>query len=139
MNTRFRVLALTTTSLIFAATSHGASKEVVWPADAVVFKQVIPGISKAALWGDPSKGAYATLTRFTRGTRADWHTHSHDIRVVVISGTFIYDSGSGERRLGPGSYLLRPAGVKHVSGAGAEADCVFLEESDGAFDHAAAK
>lgn len=46
----------------------------------------------------------------------------------------VYDSGGGEKRLGPGSYLLQPKGVKHTSGAADEADCVFLEESAGPFD-----
>ena len=39
------------------------TNEIVWPADKVQFKEVMPGISKAVLWENPS-GAYAALTRF---------------------------------------------------------------------------
>ena len=110
------------------------TKEVVIPAGQMQFKEAAPGVIKAVLWGDPTKGAYATITKFAKGTKNALHTHSHDIKVVVISGTFVYDSGSGEKRLGPGSYVSQPAGAQHTSGAGEDADCLFLEESNGAFD-----
>lgn len=116
------------------AKKAGSNREAVMPAAEMKFKEAIPGVSKAVLWGDPAKGKYATITRFTKGQKNPLHTHSHDIRIVVISGTMVYDSRSGEKKLGPGSYLLQPKGVRHTSGAGDEADCVFLEESDGPFD-----
>jgi quercetin dioxygenase-like cupin family protein len=112
----------------------GGGKEVVWPADKLQFKEAIPGVSKAVLWGNPDKGAYGAITRFSKGTKNTLHTHSHDIKIIVISGSFVYDSGSGEKRLGAGSYLMQPGGLKHTSGAGSDADCVFFEESSGAFD-----
>lgn len=111
-----------------------AAKEVVWPADQLQFKPVQPGITKAVLWGDPTKGAYGALTRFAAGTKVPLHTHSHDIKVVVISGTFVYGTTGGEQRLGPGSYLFEPGGKKHTSGAEAGADCLFFEESPGKWD-----
>ena len=114
-------------------------REVVIPAGQMQFKDAAPGVLKAVLWGDPGKGAYATITKFALGTKNALHTHSHDIKVVVISGIFVYDSGSGEKRLGAGSYLFEPAGVKHTSGAGLDTDCLFFEESDGAFDLKPAK
>jgi quercetin dioxygenase-like cupin family protein len=46
----------------------------------------------------------------------------------------VYDCGTGEKRLGPGSYLFEPAGLKHTAGAGEDADCVFFEEGSGAFN-----
>jgi quercetin dioxygenase-like cupin family protein len=138
---RRTVLALGIVVLALSALPAGAGEEaatagqeVIWPADQVVFKEVIPGVSKAILWGNPEKGAYGSLTRFAKGQRNPLHTHSNAIKIVVVSGTFVYDSGAGEKALGPGSYLLQPAGVKHVSGAGADADCLFFEESDGLFD-----
>ena len=82
----------------------------------------------------PTKGKYATITKFVKGTKNALHIHSHDIRIVVISGTLLYNSGSSEKRLGPGSYLLQPRGLRHMSGASDDADCIFFEESDGPFD-----
>src|SRR2546422_8581859 len=111
-----------------------AAKEVVMMADQMQFKEAIPGVTKAVLWGDPAKGPYATITRFAKGFKVGTHHHSHNIKAVVISGTFVYDSGGGEQRLGPGSYLFEPKGKDHNSGAGDDVDCVFLEQGDGAFD-----
>jgi quercetin dioxygenase-like cupin family protein len=116
------------------ALGAGSSGEVVMPAGQMQFKEIVPGATRAVLWGDPDKGAHAAVTRFTKGLKVALHTHTHDFRIVVISGTFVYDSGSGEKRLGPGSYLRQPGGVPHVSGAGNNAECVFFLESDGAFD-----
>lgn len=61
------------------------------------------------------------------------------IKLVVISGTFVYNTGGGERKLGPGSFLLEPAGLKHTSDASADSDLLFFEESDGPFDITPAK
>jgi quercetin dioxygenase-like cupin family protein len=119
-----------------APPAHKATrpKEMVMMADQMQFKEMMPGVSKAVLWGDPAKGPYGTITRFSKGFKAGKHYHSHNIKAVVISGTLVYDSGSGEQRLGPGSYLFEPKGKHHNSGAGDDADCVFLEQGDGAFD-----
>lgn len=122
-----------------AADKPAATKEVVWPGAGMRFMQVIPGVGKVVLWGDATNGAYAAITRFAKGQKNPLHTHSHDIKMVIISGTWLYDSGTGERRLGAGSYLLVPAGQKHTSGAGDDADCVFFEESDGPFELLPAK
>ncbi|HSS43895.1 MAG TPA: DUF4437 domain-containing protein [Thermoanaerobaculia bacterium] len=121
------------------APEKAVSREVVIPAGQMAFKEAAAGVLKSALWGDPTKGAYATITKFARGTRNALHTHTHDIKVVVISGTFVYNSGSGDQRLGPGSYVFEPGGMKHTSGAGLDSDCLFFEESDGAFDLKPAK
>ena len=114
-------------------------KDVVMTADRMEFKQIGPGVTKSVLWGDPAKGPYATITRFSRGFKAGKHYHSANIKVVVISGTFVYDAGNGEQRLKAGSYVYEPKGKQHSSSAGDSADCVFLEEGDGAFDMIKAK
>jgi quercetin dioxygenase-like cupin family protein len=147
MNQRTPFAIALAASLAFAGASvasppehKGAGhKEVVMTADQMQFKEVMPGVSKATLWGDPAKGSYAAITRFSKGFKTPMHHHSRNVKLVVISGTFVYDSGSGEQRLGPGSYLFETKGVKHTSGAGDDADCVFMEELDGPFDMIEAK
>lgn len=142
MNSKVRVaIALTACLTMIGASpakapAHRATapREVVMMAGQMQFKEMAPGVSKAVLWGDPAKGPYATITRFSKGYKIAMHYHSHNIKAVVISGTFVYDSGSGEQRLGPGSYLFEPKRKHHTSGAGDDEDCVFLEESDGPFD-----
>lgn len=117
-----------------AMAADEAGRELVRPADSISFSEVIPGVSKAVLWGDPGKGPYATLTKFAKGTKNALHTHTRDIRLVVVSGTLVEDFGNGPQRLGPGSYVFEPAGKPHTNGAGDDAECVFVEQSDGPFD-----
>jgi quercetin dioxygenase-like cupin family protein len=116
-----------------------AQREVVLPADQMHFKEAMQGVSRAVLWGNPDKGPYASITRFSKGFKVGRHYHSHNIKAVIISGTFVYDSGNGEKRLGPGSYLFEPRGLRHSSAAGGDEDCVFLEQGDGPFDLKMAK
>jgi quercetin dioxygenase-like cupin family protein len=129
-------LALAAFFMILAASpvaSKSAAKDRVVPAGEMQFKEGLPGISKAVLWGDPTKGPYGGITRFNKGTKVDWHTHPHDIKAVVISGTLLYDNGSGEKRLGPGSFVQERSGIKHTTAASSDSDLVFFEEGSGPF------
>jgi quercetin dioxygenase-like cupin family protein len=115
------------------ASKSVAPKDMVVPADQMKFQQSMTGISRFVLWGDPGKGPYGAITRFVKGTKVGWHTHPHDIKAVIISGTLLYDNGSGEKRLGPGSFLQERASIKHTTAASAESDLEFFEEGAGAF------
>lgn len=137
MKTLTKVTVALALTLLVAATamSHKtAGKDMVVSGDHLEFVQAMPGISKAMLWGDPTKGPYGAITRFAKGTKVDWHTHSHDIKAVVISGTLLYNNGSGEQRLGPGSFLQERAAVKHTTAATADSDVEFYEQGSGPFD-----
>ena len=39
-------------------------------ADEAKFKEVVPGVSKAVLWGDPDKRPYGAFTKFVPGFAA---------------------------------------------------------------------
>ena len=95
-----------------------------------------PGIRIADLWGDHTKGAYGAFLKFPAGFMAPLHTHTHDIRAVILSGTYLQTpEGKPQVRLGPGSYMLQPGGnYRHVSGCDAASDCVLFIESEGPFD-----
>ena len=108
-------------------------KEIVWPSDKMQYKEVIPGVTQTVLWGDPSKGKYGAITKFAPGTMHKLHTHTNNIKIVVISGTFVYKTDEGEWKLGPGSYLLQPGGKKHISGT-TEEGCTFFQEGSNKFD-----
>ncbi len=110
-------------------------KEVIISAAQLHFEEAVPGVSKATLWGDPAKGSYGAITRFAKGTKVALHTHSHDIKIVVISGTLVYGTPSGgEKRLGPGSFLHERGGIQHTTAAADDSELMFFEESTGAFD-----
>ncbi len=146
LKTMARVTVLTAGTLVVlvtaqprvaaAKTKSGSSKEVVWPARDITFEQTpAKGVTKADLWGNAAKGAHGSLVKFAAGTDNGLHTHTYDIKAVVVSGNFLYGSGEEPaKKLGPGSYLFIPAGMKHTSGCDAGADCLFFEEQPGKFD-----
>ena len=98
------------------------------------FKEVVPGVSKASLWGDDSKGAYGAFTKFAPGYDAGLHTHTHDVWLVVLKGAYIYKDDAGEKRVGPGEFIRVPGGLKHSSRGDAKEGALFYEEASGKFD-----
>src|SRR5947207_1297593 len=92
------------------------------------------GPQLAVLWGDPMKGGYGTFAKFAPDTHHPLHTHPNMVRVVIVSGTFLYgDEGQEPKELGPGSYLMVPGGHKHVSGCKAGAECVLFQSGTAKF------
>ena len=95
-----------------------------------------PGVKIAKLWGDPATGAFGAFFKLPPGFAAPLHTHTHPMKIVIVSGTYIQrPEGSSEFRLGPGSYLMQPGGVyRHTTRCDASSECVFFVEGDGPFD-----
>ena len=95
-----------------------------------------PGVMIADLWGDHTKGAYGSITKFPAGFAAPLHTHTNGMKIVIISGTFIAGpEGKPEVRLGPGSYFWQPGGnYHHTTACDKASECVFFSESPGKFD-----
>ena len=93
-----------------------------------------PGPTISPLWGDPTKGPYGAIQKFPAGFSAPLHTHAANHKIVVISGTWIHgEPGKPDVRLGPGSYLFQPGGMKHTTACDAASECVFFLESSGKF------
>lgn len=73
--------------------------------------------------GDPEKeGFYILRARFGPGVFSSPHYHSTDRHVTVIKGTWYTGSDASFDRdktvpLGPGSYMMHPAGAVHYDGA----------------------
>ena len=68
------------------------------------------------------------------------HSHSSDQKVVGVSGTFEFQvEGEAMRELGPGSYVMTPAGVKHSSKCKEGSECIYFEEQPGKSDFIPAK
>ena len=103
-------------------------------ADGAKFKEMMPGVSKAALWGDPDRGSYGAFTKFGPGFDAGMHTHTNDVWIVVLKGAYLYKDAAGEKRVGPGDFIRIPGGMKHGSGGDANEGALFYEESSGKFD-----
>jgi quercetin dioxygenase-like cupin family protein len=99
------------------------------------FKEVVPGVKKKVLWGNHDTGPYVAFTKFDPGLANPLHTHTSEVRIVVLRGAYLYTpQGGKQRRIGPGSYISVPGGLPHVSAADAKAGALFYEESPGGFD-----
>jgi quercetin dioxygenase-like cupin family protein len=115
-------------------------KKVIFvSADQAKFADTNPGVSMAAIWGDTSKGAHGTFTKFAPGYDAGMHTHTNDVWIVVVKGAYLYKDDAGEKRVGPGDFLRVPGGHKHWSGGDAKEGALFYEEGSGKFDLIQAK
>jgi quercetin dioxygenase-like cupin family protein len=99
------------------------------------------GMQFAVLSGDPKTGAYTQVRKVPPGTDNPLHTHSSELKNVIISGTWYTGPDSASARdFGPGSVIVMPANWVHVSGCRAGSECVFYQEGSGRFDfHPAAK
>jgi quercetin dioxygenase-like cupin family protein len=140
------LLAVGAAALMFIAWSVGRvqgqqdmAKVISVSADHATFKETTKGVSGATIWGDPEKGAHASFTKFAPGYDAGMHTHTNDVWIVGIKGTYLYKDDAGEKRVGSGSFLRVPGGHKHWSGGDPKEGALFYEESSGKFDLIPAK
>jgi quercetin dioxygenase-like cupin family protein len=107
-----------------------AASDIKWVPD-----EKEEGAWQAVLWGDPKKSAYGALGKWSAGKSVPLHSHTRDIRGVMIAGTFVIGvEGMAKKELPSGSYLSLPGGVQHTTECKAGADCVFFSEQDGPFD-----
>ena len=127
-------MALAVTMGLAQTDSGKTTGPIYASADKATFTERLPGVSMAVVWGDPEKGAHATLTKFVPGYDAGMHSHSSALTLVVIKGAYLYKDDAGEKRVGAGDVLRIPAGHKHWSGGDKTEGALFFEEGAGKFD-----
>lgn len=90
----------------------------------------------AALWGDPTAGAYGALLRFPAGFASPMHRHSAGEHTVTMQGTALHwtetEPRADAKKMTPGSYTFMPGGVNHVSACAADGpECIsFLTQAE---------
>jgi quercetin dioxygenase-like cupin family protein len=93
------------------------------------------GMQFAVLSGDPKTGAYTQMRKVLGGTDNPLHSHSSEIKNVIVSGVWYTGADAASvRDFGPGSIVIMPANWPHVSGCRAGSECVFYQEGKGKFD-----
>ncbi len=112
---------LMTAVLSLAPTASGEeTKAAALAADAFKWDALTakgPDVKIATVSGDHTKGAWAGFVKFPPGSKSGVHTHSSDIKIVVVSGDFHYGATpETEKSYGPGSYILIPANLPHSNG-----------------------
>ena len=87
------------------------------------------------VWGDPTKGPFGAFNKFVAGFTAPLHTHSANLRLVVILGTMAMTGADGkELKFPAGSFYTQPNTFPHVTKCLAGADCLTYVEADGKWD-----
>jgi quercetin dioxygenase-like cupin family protein len=115
-------------------------KEVIYVSpEQATFKEMMPGVSTAVVWGNPEKGAHGMYTKFTPGYDAGTHTHTSDLWLLVIKGAYLYKDDAGDKRVGPGEFIWIPGGHKHWSGGDKTDGALFYEGGSKKFDLIPAK
>jgi hypothetical protein len=93
------------------------------------------GMQFAVLSGDPKTGEYTQIRKVPAGTDNPLHSHSSELKNVIISGVWYTGPDTASARdFGPGSVVMMPANGLHVSGCRPGSDCVFYQEGKGKFD-----
>ena len=93
------------------------------------------GMQFSVLSGDPKTGAYTQIRKVPGGTDNPLHSHSSEIKNVIISGVWYTGADvASAKDFGPGSIVVMPGNWVHVSGCRSGSDCVFYQEGNGKFD-----
>jgi len=120
-----------------ALVAHAEAPKAVMMTPADMKFMPIPNTTAqiANLWGDFMKGPHGVIAKFVAGEEHPLHTHTANLKLVVISGTF-WTAAKGEKpkMFGPGSYVMVPGGMEHSSGCDKSGPCMVFQEGDGAFD-----
>jgi quercetin dioxygenase-like cupin family protein len=93
------------------------------------------GMQYAVLSGNPKEGAYTQMRKVPAGSDNPLHSHSNELKNVIISGIWYTGADSASAKdFGPGSIIIMPANWIHVSGCRPGSDCLFYQEGNGKFD-----
>jgi quercetin dioxygenase-like cupin family protein len=124
-------IAIATALAVAAVAEAKQQRAVTAAADTLSWKEFNPqrpGVKVAEISGDHTTGAWKGIVKYPAGNKAPLHTHSADLTIVVISGTFRFgDTSESEKPYGPGSYIFVPAGMPHTNST-PEEGTVFIEQ-----------
>jgi uncharacterized RmlC-like cupin family protein len=132
------VMAIAAVLFLIQAAGRGQTPQAVTvTADSLAWQEMSAkgsGVMIATVSGDYTQGAWAGFVRFPAGSKSGVHTHSSDLKIVVVSGTFHYGSTPDtERNYSAGSYVFIPANLPHSNSQPQGA--LLYAEQPGKFDN----
>lgn len=132
------VAIATALSLTNSARSDEMHKAAAFTADTLTWQEMSAGNMFATVSGDLTQGAWAGFVKLLAGSKSGVHTHSSDLKIVVVSGRWHYGSTpETEKNYGAGSYVFIPANLPH-SNSQPEGALLYCEQP-GKFDSRAVK
>lgn len=143
----FRSVALPLAATLCAlapahAPGEGRGREVALAADKLPWEDLAAkgaGVLVADVHGHHAQGPWHGFVKFPVGSKSGVHTHSSDLRLVVVSGTFRFGSDpEHEQPYGPGSYVFVPGGHPH-SNSQPDGAVVYVEQPGKYDNHLAGK
>lgn len=122
--------------------AHNPTTPTLMPFEHLEWHPVDPtqpaGPQIAALWGNPTSGAFGALLRVPAGFESPMHSHSQDERVVQLRGRSTHWTQDEAREtaptMTPGDFMTMPRGVQHVSATVGKEESIEFITMDGAFD-----
>ena len=141
MNAKHAAAALVAALLaVFSARAAEAPRGVATTPEGLAWKEMsakAPGVMIATVKGDYLQGPWAGFIRFPAGSKSGLHTHSGEMKIVIVSGTFRYGpTAEAEKPYGPGSYVVIPRDAPHTNSQ--PEGCLMYIEQDERFDNKAA-
>ncbi len=118
------------------AKDKGGGKAVLIPATDLKWTDVkdTPGVSVAAVSGNPDKGAAKMFIKLPAAFSAPLHHHSPDHSVVVVSGTIVMNVDGQDHTLPAGSYFSYTGKKQHTTKCTDAGPCVLYVDSHGKWD-----
>ena len=90
-----------------------------------------PGVEQALLWGDRDHGSNGTIARYPAGFEIRPHYHTHDMRGLIVSGTWLLGIVGGTTGALPaGSYFFLPGKTAHTDRCEGPTPCVMFLAQD---------
>lgn len=144
-----RRLAAATVFAVFAASLGGAvsqagdesfdaAKNVITPAQDIVWIDVNPAIRFGHGYGDRSREGHGTFGTFPPNFQTPFHSHTHAYHAVVLEGTMTNPFGAkleeNPPEMGPGSYWYVAAGEPHATACVSDTPCKFYMHGANNFD-----
>jgi hypothetical protein len=122
-------LLLIPTTLVFATIDEDGFIRIL-PEDMEWYEQTDSPASYVYLAGNSNEeGFYMIRAKFPSGVMSGPHYHTTDRYVTVISGTWYTGTGSefdteNMTPIGPGGYMMHPAGEMHYDGSKGDGEVI---------------